>query len=162
MQEVFMFHSATRTIAVVLGSAAVTVAAALPAAASGHGHGSVHRAPRSPIVIGAVQYDSPGRDNRSNASLNGEWVTVANTGKKTVDLKGWTLAKDSKHVYHFKNLRLAGNRSVRVHTGMGRDTARDVYQDSRSYIWDNKDTATLRDSHHHVIASKHWSGKREN
>lgn len=154
-----MFNSATRTAAVFLGSAAVTAAAVLPAAAAGHA--PAHRAPRSPIVIGAVQYDSPGRDDRSNRSLNGEWVTVSNTSRKAVNLRGWTLAKDSRHVYHFKNLRIAGKKSVRVHTGVGRDTIRDVYQDSRSYIWDNKETAVLRDSHKHLIDSKRWSGKRE-
>ncbi|MGQ4511651.1 lamin tail domain-containing protein [Streptomyces sp. DW26H14] len=154
-----MFSSASRTAAVLLGAAVVTASAALPAAAAGHA--PAHRAPHSPVVVGYVQYDSPGRDNRSNKSLNGEYVTVSNTGKKAVNLKGWTLSKDSRHVYHFKNLRLAGRSSVRVHTGTGRDTGRDVYQDSRHYIWDNKDTATLRDNHRHVVDTKHWSGRRE-
>ncbi|GAA3763574.1 lamin tail domain-containing protein [Streptomyces tremellae] len=154
-----MSSSAPRTAAVLLGAAVVTASAVLPAAAAGHA--PHHRAPHSPVVVGAVQYDSPGRDDRSNRSLNGEWVTVSNTGRKPVDLKGWTLAKDGRHVYHFKNVRLAGRSSVRVHTGVGRDTRRDVYQDSRQYIWDNNDTATLRDSRHRVVDVKHWSGRRD-
>ncbi|WP_329454935.1 lamin tail domain-containing protein [Streptomyces sp. NBC_01497] len=154
-----MFNSASRNAAVLLGAAVVTASAVLPAAAAGHA--PAHRAPHSPVVVGAVQYDSPGRDNRTNKSLNGEWVTISNTGRTSVNLKNWTLAKDSRHVYRFKNLRLAGKSSVRVHTGVGRDTTRDVYQDSRHYVWDNKDTATLRDSHKRVIDVKRWSGRRE-
>lgn len=42
--------------------------------------------------LGAIQYDSPGKDTRSNASLNAEWVTVMNKTGKTLDLNGWTLA----------------------------------------------------------------------
>lgn len=57
------------------------------------------------------------------------------------------------HTYTF----LAGHHSVRVHTGIGRDTARDVYQDRRDYVWNNNgDTATLRDNHQHIIAAKSW------
>ncbi|KIF77490.1 hypothetical protein QR77_33850 [Streptomyces sp. 150FB] len=153
-----MFSSVPRITAAVFGSAALVATAVLPATAAGHE--SAPRPPRSAVVLGAVQYDSPGRDDRSNRSLNAEWVTVKNTGKRAVELKGWTLAKDGRHTYHFKNLRLAGNQSVRVHTGTGRNTARDVYQGSRLYIWDNTDTATLRDAHKHVVDSKHWGRGR--
>ncbi|WP_399459611.1 hypothetical protein [Streptomyces sp. WAC01526] len=41
------------------------------------------------------------------------------------------------HAYRFSNLRLNGHRQVRVHTGIGRDNRRDVYQDRRAYVWDN-------------------------
>lgn len=44
------------------------------------------------------------------------------------------------------NVRLAGRATVRIHTGIGRDTRTDLYQDRRNYVWDNRsDTATLRD-----------------
>lgn len=34
---------------------------------------------------------------------------------------------------------------ARIHTGQGRDTDSDLYQDRRHYVWDNRsDTATLR------------------
>ncbi|KIF71048.1 hypothetical protein HY68_24560 [Streptomyces sp. AcH 505] len=156
-----MSNSVSRTAAVILGSAALAAGAVLPAVAADHGHGHGHGAPapHSTVTLGAVQYDSPGRDDRSNRSLNAEWVTVKNTGKRAVNLNGYTLAKDSRHVYHFKNVRLAAKQSLRVHTGVGRNTSRDLYQGSRFYIWDNDDTATLRDNHNHVVASKHWAPK---
>ncbi|MCX0242347.1 lamin tail domain-containing protein [Streptomyces drozdowiczii] len=154
-----MSRSARRITAAVLASGALVAAAALPAVADGrdHGrdHGRGHHAPRSAVVLGKVQYDSPGRDNGSNRSLNGEWVTVTNTGRHTVNLRGWTLSDESHRTYKF-DLRLPGRSSVRVHTGVGRDTRHDVYQDRRSYVWDNSDTATLRDAHGHKVDSKSW------
>ncbi|OKJ66583.1 lamin tail domain-containing protein [Streptomyces sp. CB02460] len=154
-----MSRSARRITAAVLASGALVAAAALPAVADGrdHGrdHGRGHHAPRSAVVLGKIQYDSPGRDNGSNRSLNGEWVTVTNTGRHTVNLRGWTLSDESHRTYRF-DLRLPGRSSVRVHTGVGRDTRHDVYQDRRSYVWDNSDTATLRDAHGHKVDSKSW------
>ncbi|MER5563891.1 lamin tail domain-containing protein [Streptomyces sp. NPDC048491] len=145
----------TRVAALALAASGLAAAAAVPASAT------VRPAePRSPIVFGAIQYDSPGRDDHSQKSLNAEWVTVTNTGRSAVNLKGWTLTDRAHQTYTFHNLRLAGHQSVRVHTGKGRDTDRDVYQNRRDYAWDNsRDTATLRDSHKHIVATKSW-GRR--
>ncbi|MFJ2400374.1 lamin tail domain-containing protein [Streptomyces xanthochromogenes] len=145
----------TRIAALGLAAAGLAAAAAVPATA-------VAKPPvfRSPVTFGAIQYDSPGRDDRSQRSLNAEWVTVTNTGRGVVNLKGWTLTDRSRHTYTFHNLRLAGHQSVRVHTGIGRDTGRDVYQDRRDYVWNNTgDTATLRDNHGHIAAARSW-GRR--
>jgi hypothetical protein len=109
------------------------------------------------VVIGAVQYDSPGPDTRSTRSLNAEWVTVTNTGRSAVNLAGWTLTDTDRHTYRFHYLRLGGHQSVRVHTGIGRDTGRDVYQDRRAYVWNNTgDAATLRDNRGHLVDTKSW------
>ncbi|WNI26400.1 lamin tail domain-containing protein [Streptomyces sp. ITFR-16] len=147
-----MSRSARRVTAAVLASGALVAAAALPAVADGHGRG---HDPRPTVVLGQVQYDSPGRDTRSNRSLNGEWVTVTNTGRRAVNLRGWTLSDESRHTYRF-DLRLPGRSSVRVHTGAGRDNSRDVYQDLRRHIWDDSDTATLEDARGHKADSKSW------
>ncbi|TRV77997.1 lamin tail domain-containing protein [Streptomyces sp. 130] len=150
-----MSRSARRITAAVLASGALVAAAALPAAADGHDRGRGHHAPRPTVVLGKIQYDSPGRDNGSNRSLNAEWVTVTNTGRHAVNLRGWTLSDESHRTYRF-DLRLPGRSSVRVHTGVGRDSRHDVYQDRRTYVWDNSDTATLRDAHGHKVDSKSW------
>ncbi|WP_343243253.1 lamin tail domain-containing protein [Streptomyces sp. SID12501] len=66
--------------------------AVLPASAAGHAR------PQHPKVeISAVQYDSPGRDDRSNRSLNKEWVDVTNTTRHTVNLDDWTIEDASGH-----------------------------------------------------------------
>ncbi|MEU0037547.1 lamin tail domain-containing protein, partial [Streptomyces sp. NPDC006333] len=108
------------------------------------------------MQISQVQYDSPGWDSGSNASLNKEWVEVTNTGRYGVNLNGWTLAGRDGRAYVF-HLRLGGRETVRVHTGVGRDAGRNVYQDRRNYAWDNRsDTATLRNDRLRVIDVVSW------
>ncbi len=93
----------------------------------------------------------------SNRSLNAEWVTVKNTGRHAVNLTGWTLTSRHTHATYRFHLRLGGYRQVRVRTGRGHDTMRDVYQDRRTYAWDNhRDTAVLRNDHRLVVDTKHW------
>ncbi len=93
----------------------------------------------------------------SNRSLNAEWVTVKNTGRHAVNLTGWTLTSRRTHATYRFHLRLGGYQQVRVHTGRGHDTMRDVYQNRRTYAWDNhRDTAVLRNDHRLVVDTKHW------
>ncbi|REK84659.1 lamin tail domain-containing protein [Streptomyces inhibens] len=153
-----MSRNASRIAAAVFGSAALAATAVLPAAAAGHGrHAPAPHHYRSAVTLGAIQYDSPGRDDRSNRSLNAEYVTVKNTGHLPVNLRGWTLSDRSGHTYRFGNVRLNGHSQVRVHTGIGRDNRFDLYQDRRAYVWDNDgDTATLRNDHRRIVDSKTW------
>ncbi len=59
--------------------------------------------------------------------------------------------------YTFHEYRLAGRSTVRVHTGQGRDTRTDIYQDRRNHVWDNRsDTATLRNDHDRLIDDEPW------
>ncbi|GGK21690.1 hypothetical protein GCM10011583_62100 [Streptomyces camponoticapitis] len=144
--------SVRRTAALVLAAGALVGAAALPVSADGG-----HRAPRNNVVLGEIQYDSPGRDTRSNHSLNGEWVEVANKGRSRVNLDGWTLSNSDGNRYRFDNLRLGARSTVRVHTGHGRVTRTDVYQDRRTHMWSNRsDTATLRNDRGRTVDSESW------
>ena len=134
--------SARRIATAAVLAAAVVGAAALPAAAAGH-HPAHSR--HSAVYISRVQYDSPGRDTRSNRSLNSEWVDITNSTRRAVNLNGWTLADEAGHTYTFHHVRLNGRATVRVHTGTGHNTRTDLYQDRRAYVWNNTtDTATLR------------------
>ncbi|MEV0024508.1 lamin tail domain-containing protein [Streptomyces atroolivaceus] len=155
-----MSRSARRITATALASGALLAAAALPATADGRDRGHNRPAQRSAVVLGEIQHDSPGRDNGSNRSLNAEWVTVTNTSRHSVNLRGWTLSDESRRTYRF-DLRLPGRSSVRVHTGVGRDTRHDVYQDRRNYVWDSRDTATLRDNRGHKVDSESWGRHRD-
>ncbi|MGQ4331115.1 lamin tail domain-containing protein [Streptomyces hayashii] len=141
--------------AAALAAGALVSVAALPASAADH------RAARPTVEISAVQADSPGRDDRSNRSLNKEWVELTNTTRQSVNLDGWTLADDSGHRYTFDHYRLAGRATVRVHTGVGRDTRTDLYQDRRAYVWNNdRDTATLRNDHGRLVDDSSWGHRR--
>ncbi|MFB8027267.1 MULTISPECIES: lamin tail domain-containing protein [unclassified Streptomyces] len=145
--------TARRTAATVLAAGAIVSAIALPASAQDSDR---HRpAPR--VVISDVQADSPGRDDRSNRSLNAEWVEITNQTRRAVNLDGWTLRDEDGHRYRFDNVRLAGRTTVRVHTGIGRDTRTDLFQDRRAYVWDNYgDTATLRDARGRTVDTDSW------
>ena len=98
-----------------------------------------------PVRIVSVQYDSPGTDSRSNASLNAEWVVLRNVTGARVDLTGWTLRDAQNQVYSFGALTLAARATVRVHTGRGTNTAADRYWGRSNYVWNNTgDRAVLR------------------
>ncbi|MFE7795335.1 lamin tail domain-containing protein [Streptomyces sp. NPDC057460] len=144
--------SARRVAATVLAAGAVVSAVALPASAHDNDR---HRQPR--VEISAVQADSPGRDTRTNRSLNAEWVELTNNNRRAVNLDGWTLRDEDGHRYRFDDVRLAGRATVRIHTGIGRDTRTDLYQDRRNYVWDNRsDTATLRDDRGRTVDTETW------
>ncbi|MFD4509526.1 lamin tail domain-containing protein [Streptomyces sp. NPDC058457] len=142
-----------------LGSAAAVAAAlvgvtALPAAATAAHPALSHR---EAVVISAVQHDVQGRAVFSGRALNREWVDVTNTSRRDVNLSGWTLSDADGHSYTFRHYRLAGEATVRVHTGEGRDTLTDLYQDRRSSVWNHDaDTATLRTEHGRYVDSASW------
>ncbi|WP_328623822.1 lamin tail domain-containing protein [Streptomyces sp. NBC_00353] len=144
--------SARRIAATVLAAGAVVSAVALPASAHDNDR---HRQPR--VEISAVQADSPGRDTRTNRSLNAEWVELTNNDRRAVNLDGWTLRGENGRRYRFDDVRLAGRATVRIHTGIGRDTRTDLYQDRRNYVWgDRSDTATLRDDRGRTVDTESW------
>ncbi|MFD4866206.1 lamin tail domain-containing protein [Streptomyces sp. NPDC058412] len=58
-----------------------------------------------------VQAGSPGREDRSNRSLNNEWVEIANTTRNPISLRGWTLRRNDGNRYRFDNVRQCHQRS---------------------------------------------------
>ncbi|MFD7446321.1 lamin tail domain-containing protein [Streptomyces sp. NPDC059909] len=144
-------------LASVLASGAVVGVVAVPAVAH-DGHDRHHRQ-HANVAISDVRHGSSGRDDRSNRSLNAEWVEVTNTGRRGVNLQNWTLTDSDGNRYRFKRFYLDGGSSVRVHTGFGRDTRHDVYQDSRHQVWNRRDTATLRDDRGRVVDADSWGGR---
>ncbi|MDQ0578041.1 lamin tail domain-containing protein [Streptomyces rishiriensis] len=148
--------TARRLAAAALAAGALASVSVLPAAAADH-----TRSQRPTVDISAVQYDSPGRDDRSTRSLNKERVQLTNPTRHAVNLDGWTLADEDGHTYTFHHYRLAPRSTVRVHTGEGHDTRGDLYQNRRTYVWDNeRDTATLRDDHGRFVDDYSWAHHR--
>ncbi|WP_251091370.1 lamin tail domain-containing protein [Streptomyces sp. Caat 7-52] len=146
--------SVRRLTAAAAVAAAVVGTAALPASAADHHPGRDHH---PAVYISDVQYDSPGWDDRSNRSLNKEWVEITNDTRRAVNLDDWTLEDEDGHTYTFDHYRLDGRATVRIHTGKGRDTRTDLYQDRRHYVWDNRsDTATLRNDHGRFVDDHSW------
>jgi hypothetical protein len=136
--------SGTVLAAIVLAGAAVT--SAHPAAAA-----------TQPVRITKVVYDSPGTDNRSNTSLNGEYVRITNTSTQTRVLTGWTL-RDATHVYTFGTFSLGPGKSVVVRTGKGTNSATTRYWRSGTYIWNNTgDKATLKNAAGTTVSMCTWT-----
>ena len=152
----FASVTARRIAAAALTAGALVSVVTLPASAAEHA-----RPERPKVQISAVQYDSPGRDDRSNRSLNREWVEVTNTGRRAVNLDGWTLHDEDGHKFTFDHYRLDGRSTVRIHTGEGRDSRSDLFQDRRNYVWDNRsDTATVRNDRGRFIDDASWGHHR--
>ncbi|MFD5914965.1 lamin tail domain-containing protein [Streptomyces massasporeus] len=96
-----------------------------------------------------------------NRSLNLEWVEITNTGRRAMNLDGWTLRDEDGHTFTFHHYRLDGRSTVRIPTGEGHDTRTDLFQDRRNYVWDNRsNTATLRNDHGRFIDDESWGHHR--
>ncbi|MEO3787376.1 lamin tail domain-containing protein [Actinocorallia sp. B10E7] len=127
-------------IAMVFGSSGTAAAAAKPT-----------------LKFTKIQYDAPGPDTRDNDQLNKEFVVIKNTGRKAVRLKNWTLRDVQRHVYKFPAFTLKPGKSVKIHTGRGKNTATHLYMNRGWYIWNNdRDTATLRDARGVKVLSRSW------
>ncbi|MGW2936913.1 lamin tail domain-containing protein [Streptomyces sp. NPDC001156] len=110
------------------------------------------------VTIYRVWFDSPGKDDGSNKSLNAEWVQIKNNGSSAVSLKGWILKDASNHRYTFPNVKIGAHKTMKVHTGRGKDTTADKYQNRRWYVWNNtSDTATLTKSNGSKVDSCSWT-----
>ncbi|WP_063796154.1 lamin tail domain-containing protein [Peterkaempfera griseoplana] len=131
-------------------SAAAAVLGTGTAQAAGAGH-RIERH-RAVVELGTVHRAINARD---------EWITLTNTTGRTLDLRGWTLSDRDRHSFRIGGLWLLGHHSVRVHTGRGRNTGRDVYQDRSRGLWDRSDTATLRDSRGRLIDQASWGSRDE-
>jgi hypothetical protein len=101
----------------------------------------------SPVRIIGLRCDALGDDTKN---LNGEYVVLQNTSRKSVVLAGWRIHdRGRNHVYTFPaGFKLRPNAEVRVHTGEGRRRPGDLYWGQGSSVWNNPpegDTAALRD-----------------
>jgi hypothetical protein len=104
------------------------------------------------VKIVEVYFDSPGPDNVSNKSLNGEWVKLENTTNVKKNITGWILHDASSHRYIFPRTTLKPHASLRVHTGRGTHNPSNRYWGSTSYIWNNSgDTARLANANAVVV-----------
>jgi hypothetical protein len=110
------------------------------------------------IQFGVIQYDSPGTDDGSNASLNAEFVVIKNVSRRKIQLEGFSVRDASGRTFTFSAMGLRPGRTVRLHTGKGTNTARHVYWRQSNYVWNNGgDTATLRTPAGRVIDTCAWT-----
>ena len=111
----------------------------------------VQGAAESGIAITNANFEatSPEKEN-----LVDEWVEISNLGSADVSLAGWTLEDAQNHTYKFPDFSLGAGAAVKVRTGIGNDTAEDLYWNRISSIWNNDgDMATLKDASGSVVSS---------
>ncbi|MGP4004699.1 lamin tail domain-containing protein [Streptomyces sp. 8N706] len=109
---------------------------------------------QSGLHLGFIQYNSPGSDDRSNRSLNAEWVNIHNNTGSSIQLRGYVLKDDTGYRYTFPSYRIGAGKTVKVHTGKGSQSAGHVYWGRGAYVWNNtsdkarlyKPNGDLRDS----------------
>ena len=100
-----------------------------------------------------IYYNSPGPDNGSNDSLNGEWVELQNTSGSNISLTGWTVHDaGQKHTYTFGTYTIDAHGHVKIRTGKGSNTQTNRFWGLSWYVWNNTgDSATVKDAHGNVI-----------
>ncbi len=109
-----------------------------------------------------AQYDSPGKDTRSAASLNAEWISLVNTGSRAVNLEGYTIRDKARHVHTFGNVTIAGGGGrIWLHTGSGSTNGGHRYWGRGAYVWNNDgDTAYLRNASGTAVDYCSWGAKK--
>jgi micrococcal nuclease len=106
----------------------------------------------APLKIQEIHFNAPGADPENP---NGEWITIVNDGPNAVSMAGYTLKDEASHIYTFSAIDLAPGRTIKLHSGQGKDDSKTLYwglvNDS---VWSNDgDTAFLRDPQGRLVDS---------
>ncbi|HEY0471337.1 MAG TPA: lamin tail domain-containing protein [Kribbella sp.] len=107
----------------------------------------------SSVLLTGIQYDPPGKDTRTNAHLNQEYVTVRNSSTKAISLAGWRIRDAQNHTFVFpRGYVLKARTTATIRTGKGKNTATTLYWNQGNYIWNNTgDTARFQNPANRVI-----------
>jgi hypothetical protein len=147
----YVWQIARILCAVVVAAGGITIAAA-------GAHASTPVVAKRGVQIVEVWFDSPGPDNVSNKSLNGEWVKVQNMTNVRKNITGWVLRDSSSHRYTFPATIMSPHATLRVHTGRGIKNPHNRFWGSTTYIWNNSgDTAQLANANAVIIGRCSYS-----
>ncbi len=78
-------------------------------------------------------------------NLQDEYVLLKRTGEGELSLTNWVLDDGSGNVYTFPDLTLLANATVQVHTGIGSDSAVDLYWGKDAAVWKEGKIVSLLD-----------------
>jgi micrococcal nuclease len=99
----------------------------------------------------SVNFDAVGSDLEN---MNGEFVTIVNTGTEAINLQNWSIKDEATHIYTFPELELATNENLILYTGAGENSELNLYWNSKDPIWNNDgDTAFLFDANGDLIVA---------
>ncbi|MUV87046.1 nuclease [Natronomonas sp. CBA1123] len=87
------------------------------------------------IEVADVHEDADGNDHDN---LNGEYVTLENTGGEAVNMGGWTMFDAANHTYYFlSGFTLDAGDEVTIYTGSGSDSSSELYWGRDRAVWNN-------------------------
>lgn len=109
------------------------------------------------VRVGDVRYDPPGRDFENKEE---EFVSIVNEGSAPVDLVGWGIRDESsQHRFTFPAVMLGPGDALRIRTGCGEDSDRDLYWCAQDPVWSNGgDTVILQNGEGTVIDRFKYGG----
>jgi hypothetical protein len=84
-----------------------------------------------------------------------QYVHIENRGPSPVDMTGWHVQNRTGTAYDFAHFTLESGEAVRLHTGKGRDTEKDLYWGHRCSVWRKKgDIVSLFDRLWNLVDQK--------
>ncbi len=88
------------------------------------------------------------------AALTNEFIVLQNRGTNILEMTGWSVIDEGNHRYLFPNYVLAPGASVTLRTGVGKNTASDLYWGNRSGIWnDTGDSIFIKNTEGRLVLS---------
>jgi hypothetical protein len=104
----------------------------------------------SKVYISALYVGAP------HEITNQEYVKITNSGKTSVNLKGWEIKDEgAKHTYTFSSNTLKSKSSITLRSGHGKDSGSTLYWNRYLFIWNNDgDTAYLYNAQGKLVSSK--------
>ncbi len=98
---------------------------------------------------------------RANENLRRQYVCIENESPAPVDMSGWHVQNRRGTAYDFGHFRLQSGETVRLHTGKGRDTAKDLYWGLSSSAWRKEgDIVSLFDRLWNLVDQKGYGDLR--
>ncbi len=79
-------------------------------------------------------------------SGDSETITLANTGEEAVVLTGWVLRDGQGTAYTFPQLTIFPGGSIKLHTGKGEDSAKDLFWGLSASTWESDELVVLYDT----------------
>lgn len=106
------------------------------------------------ISITSFHYNAKGSDNEN---LNDEYVVLKNDCDYYIDLTRWAVKDRTANTYVFPNFGLGSKEEVKIFSGSGIDTEKELYWNNKFPVWDNSgDTFYLRDAGGSLVLTRSY------
>lgn len=108
------------------------------------------------ILVSEFHWNAAGNDMEN---LNGEYVSFRNNCNITINMNGWTLKDSGTKVYKFGRGFLGPEGSVKISSGCGNNTDKDLFWCSKRSVWNNNgDALYLRNSQGFLVLTESYEG----